>query len=161
MYLKKKSNRSSLHIQNKWKVFSVGTVIYPPTTVPGILGSFITRYCAPYKMYKHYRNNVLAHCLLTLAQYTAVNPYMEDIPVNAMMVPAVTENSKNMASIISAIMFYGTQLALDQNKINISYFKDLFQPRIWVLKILNLKQKMLHICLFIFRMNSLLLGRGY
>lgn len=86
-------------------------VLFPPTTVRGILGAFIA---APFNKYKNIHESAKNH---SSSQWhknsiTAAKSFMDSLPVDVQMVSGcekqIEQNRKILSSIISTIMFCGT-----------------------------------------------------
>lgn len=109
-----------LQIYENWLAYSkklkgalcLFCMLFPPTTVKGILGAFIAAPFTRYqKMHESCRNHVSSQCHKNSTK--AAKNFTENTPVDVMMVSGhqdlIAQNRKIISSIISTIIFCGTQ----------------------------------------------------
>lgn len=86
-------------------------VLFPPTNVKGVLGSFIVN---PFQRYKDLHESCRVHVGIKWHQIStkSAKSFTDSVPVDAMMVSGhqylINENKKILTSIISIILFCGT-----------------------------------------------------
>lgn len=141
-HLKRKFKHSWLQTYAPWLAYSkrlkgalcLYCVLFPPTSVQGVVGSFIIRPFTRYKdMHELCKNHVSNQW--HKAAVTSAKSFVEDVPVNLMMVSAhkkvVEENRKIVASIISTIVFCGMHdLPLRGKEQHQGVFEELIQLKI-------------------------------
>lgn len=86
-------------------------VLFPPTVVKGLLGSFIVK---PFTRYKHMHDSCKNHASSQWHKSStkAAKSFIEDVPVDIMMISGhkkiIEENRKIISSLISIVIFCGS-----------------------------------------------------
>ncbi|KAL4119702.1 hypothetical protein QTP88_012490 [Uroleucon formosanum] len=139
---KKKFNHSWLQTYAPWLTYSkilkgalcLYCVLFPPKKVQGVLGSFIIK---PFTRYKDIHEGCRNHISNNWHQGAteAAKSFMEEVPINIMMVSGhqkvLEQNQKIISSIISNVLFCGTHdLPFRGKGQNEGVFYDLIQMRI-------------------------------
>ncbi|XP_030762677.1 zinc finger MYM-type protein 1-like [Sitophilus oryzae] len=140
--LKRKFKFSWLSEYAPWLAYSkklkgalcIYCVLFPPTNVQGVLGSFIVR---PFTRYKDMHEFAESH---TSSQWhksaaTAAKPFDENLPVDVQLISAhksvIEANKKILASIVSTVIFCGTHdLTLRGKELHEGVFEDLIKLKI-------------------------------
>jgi len=116
---KRKFNHSWLQAYAPWLAYSkilkgalcLYCVLFPPKKVQGVLGSFIIK---PFTRYKDIHEGCRNHISNNWHQGAteAAKSFMEEVPINIMMVSGhqkvLEQNRKIISSIISNVLFCGT-----------------------------------------------------
>ncbi|XP_060858819.1 zinc finger MYM-type protein 1-like [Metopolophium dirhodum] len=116
---KRKFNHSWLQAYAPWLAYSkilkgalcLYCVLFPPKKVQGVLGSFIIK---PFTRYKDIHENCRNHISNNWHQGAteAAKSFVEEVPINIMMVSGhqkiLEQNRKIISSIISNVLFCGT-----------------------------------------------------